>query len=161
VLCLRCDFQGSIYKAKINGIDEVVYICDECGGVWLDPSRILRYPNTVYGKDFLGIDDFLERYGFEPMNADINNLGYNWDKSILKSNAIVLCPYCYNRGIIYKALIGTLGVTIYYCDNCNRVWHNAQQISQGTTETLRGFLKAKGLDYTNARLAEFELEWNK
>ncbi len=76
--CQRCDQQGAIYKAKIVPTNEIVYICDECDGVWKEPAKILQYETSVYERDFFDLTSFLQQAN-SCIAPKVENLGYDWD----------------------------------------------------------------------------------
>jgi hypothetical protein len=157
--CNVCSQQGSIYQAYIPRLKLYVYVCDECNTVWTEEEckQIGSERISLYGD----LETFLEKHNVGYLKAEIKKIGYDWDKSILKNDSIVFCSICETKGIIYKTYIGALGINVYYCDTCNSMWKNPQQIDAKSQETLLSFLKTNGLNYGNAYFSSSELEWKK
>lgn len=153
MFCPHCD--GSIYKAHIVPLNVEVYLCDICESLWhMEDAKSLTKPSMD------NLETFLERHGLNYMRTKIENLGYDWDKSILDNN-VILCPRCGSKGIVYQVKIGALGMIVYFCDNCNGLWHEGQKLDTHSAETLVDFLASKGLDYSTAQLSDFRLDWAK
>ena len=155
MFCPHCD--GEIYKARIAHLNLEVYLCDVCESLWE-----IKDIRSIIKPSLKSIEPFLNQHGLEYMSTEIEELGYDWDKSELKNIGLILCPFCEGKGIVYRIKIGALdNMLVYNCDNCNALWHEGQKIDKNTKETLLGFLQTKGLDYLTARLSDFTPDWSK
>lgn len=75
VVCPLCDGNGLIYRAKIEGIEGYVYICDECEALWEKCDSIRKQRDET-------LMQFLERHGINPLDkTKFIDLGYDWVKN--------------------------------------------------------------------------------
>ncbi|KIV51598.1 3'-5' exonuclease [Aneurinibacillus migulanus] len=72
VVCPRCDGNGLVYKSRIDNLDLIVYICDECDASWQDDDICLN--------KFQDLSTFLQSKGLTYKDAKILDLGCDWKK---------------------------------------------------------------------------------
>ena len=73
VVCPRCDGNGLVYKAKIEDLNIILYICDECEAMWQKNDPISQ-------ENFKDLSIFLEENGCNYNNITLTELGYDWYK---------------------------------------------------------------------------------
>lgn len=44
MICPRCDGQGTVGEAKLKGVDDTVFVCDECDAMWRAVEEVGHLP---------------------------------------------------------------------------------------------------------------------
>lgn len=71
VVCPRCDGNGLIYKTLLMPLNQEIFICDECEGMWFDPKTI----QNGYFSDFT---TYVRSKGYTYDEVDLKNIDYGW-----------------------------------------------------------------------------------
>jgi Zn-finger nucleic acid-binding protein len=55
------------------------------------------------------------------------------------------CPFCDGQGIVCKARIVKLNLTIYICDECDTIWLDRKDIKETNCNRFEDFMEQNGL----------------
>lgn len=67
MICPRCDNQGDIYKARVEQLQVVLNICDECDACW--PEGV-----PIQQSNFVDLSTFLQQHGTDYRDAKLTIL---------------------------------------------------------------------------------------
>jgi len=66
----------------------------------------------------------------------------------------MICPRCDNQGLIYRANILNLGITLNICDECDACWPDTQIIDIKNFKDLTVFLEEHNLTYEESEIID-------
>ena len=79
VECPVCDGQGFVRQITLQPINKIVYVCDECEAMWLDPD-------TISIKNFIDLTTYIESCGYTYTTVRYEDEDYYWYAKKSKGN---------------------------------------------------------------------------
>lgn len=74
VVCPLCDGNGIISRIRLEPLNKIVYVCDECEATWLDPENICV-------KTFVDLATYLMQLGYSYTGVSYQDEDYYWYKN--------------------------------------------------------------------------------
>lgn len=70
VVCPLCDGNGLISRIRLEPLNKIVYLCDECEATWLDQN--------IDVKTFVDLTTYLMRLGYGYTDVSYQDEDYYW-----------------------------------------------------------------------------------
>ena len=86
IVCPRCDGNGTLYRMKIDGIENSIIVCDECEATWDSWNKIWE--------PHMDLIVYLEKKGISYSKTIFSKPDYTWfrDESLRISDSYYECP---------------------------------------------------------------------
>ncbi|SEN36897.1 hypothetical protein SAMN05192533_11218 [Mesobacillus persicus] len=74
---------------------------------------------------------------------------------------MIECPFCDGQGIVCRAEVKKIALTIYICDECDTVWLDGRTIKEESCQPFDEFMNHRGLQTLWSELVRIDRIWRK